>query len=217
MVATKVINEAKQILIQQNQNMLEHLKVNHDESNKEATGDLSNYDNHPGDQGTELYDQEKDIALNEHAKQKMKETNQALHAIENNTYGICEVCGKEIQEERLLAVPTTFRCQQHAEGGLREDRPVEEEIIEPDIIERDDKAEATESTGFDGKDAWQAVESYGSSETPSDFYEEQDSYDDMYIDSDELVGSSEEIEEVAKTAMDGKSQVNRNKTEEDKE
>ncbi|MRH41408.1 yteA family sporulation protein [Aquibacillus halophilus] len=209
MVSTNVINESKKILNERKQEMLEHLDVNKDELNKQATGDLSNYDNHPGDQGTELYDQEKEMALNNHARQKIEETNQALHAIENGTYGTCEICGKEIQEERLIAVPTTFRCVEHAESDLRESRPVEEKIIEPDIIGRDVKAEAKESAAFDGKDTWQAVEEYGSSETPSDFYKKKDSYDDMYIDSDELEGSSEEIEEVAKTDMNGKNTLNR--------
>ncbi|WP_226036586.1 TraR/DksA C4-type zinc finger protein [Aquibacillus saliphilus] len=214
MVSTKVINKSKQYLLQQKKEVLGHLKINESNSNEKMTGDLSNYDNHPGDQGTELYDQEKDIALDEHAKQKNREINQALHAIENKNYGKCEICGKDIQEERLLAVPTTFRCKKHAASELREYRPVEEEIMEPDIIRRDAKAEATESTAFNGKDAWQAVEEYGSSETPSDFYQKQDSYDDMYIDSDQLSGSSEEIEELAETDINGENQVNRKKKSE---
>ena len=33
---------------------------------QDSTGELSNYDNHPADTGTDLYEREKDIALNEH-------------------------------------------------------------------------------------------------------------------------------------------------------
>lgn len=209
MVSNKIINEAKQLMIEQKQEMLEHLEVNGDGSIKEGTGDLSHYDNHPGDQGTELYDKEKRIGLNEHAKQKIEEINQALQAIENGKYGECEVCGKAIQEERLLAVPTTFRCIKHAESELREGRPVEEDIMNPDIIGRDAEAEAKESVGFNGKDSWQAVEEYGSSETPSDFYNKKDHYEDMYMHSDEQEGGSEPIEEVAETDINGKSQANR--------
>ena len=39
----------------------------------------------------------------------------ALDRIEGGTYGICRVCGKEIDEARLKAVPTTsicFSCKQ---------------------------------------------------------------------------------------------------------
>jgi len=34
----------------------------------------------------------------------------ALERIENGTYGICRVCGQEIEEARLKAVPTTNIC-----------------------------------------------------------------------------------------------------------
>ncbi|WP_297889929.1 TraR/DksA family transcriptional regulator [Sulfurihydrogenibium sp.] len=48
----------------------------------------------------------------------------ALERIENGTYGICEVCGKEIEEERLQAVPWTNLCIQHAkEREMYEETP----------------------------------------------------------------------------------------------
>ena len=36
--------------------------------------------------------------------------NEALERIENGTFGICEVCGEEISEERLRARPVTTLC-----------------------------------------------------------------------------------------------------------
>jgi len=39
----------------------------------------------------------------------------ALSRIENGTYGECEVCGKQIQEQRLEAVPYATLCMEHAE------------------------------------------------------------------------------------------------------
>jgi RNA polymerase-binding protein DksA len=48
----------------------------------------------------------------------------ALERIKNGTYGICEVCGKEIEEERLQAVPWTTLCIQHAkEREMIEETP----------------------------------------------------------------------------------------------
>ena len=35
---------------------------------------------------------------------------EALERIENGTFGICEVCGEEISEERLRARPVTTLC-----------------------------------------------------------------------------------------------------------
>ena len=45
-------------------------------------------------------------------EKQLRETEEALAAIEKGTYGKCKVCGKEIEEERLVAIPETARCQQ---------------------------------------------------------------------------------------------------------
>lgn len=37
----------------------------------------------------------------------------ALARIKNGTYGVCEVCGKNIEEERLIANPTATTCVLH--------------------------------------------------------------------------------------------------------
>jgi DnaK suppressor protein len=45
---------------------------------------------------------------------KLKNINIALEKIEKGNYGICEKCGKEIDEKRLLAVPearTHLECK----------------------------------------------------------------------------------------------------------
>ncbi len=40
----------------------------------------------------------------------------ALSRIENGTYGVCEVSGEEIEEERLMADPTAVTCKTHMNG-----------------------------------------------------------------------------------------------------
>ena len=44
----------------------------------------------------------------------------ALHKIDNNTYGLCEVCTEPITEARLKANPAARTCQMHLdeEGNL---------------------------------------------------------------------------------------------------
>src|SRR5699024_9392544 len=69
----------------------------------DSVGELSSYDNHPGDMGTELYERGKDIALNEHVEHELEAINKALHAIEEGTYGICRVCSGDIPYDRLKA------------------------------------------------------------------------------------------------------------------
>ncbi len=170
---------------------------------KESVGELSNYDNHPADHGTELYEREKDIALNEHAEQEKKDIENALQAIENGMYGKCEVCGAEIPAERLMAMPTTRRCINHVEHDIDKVRPVEEDVIHSSITEMETEADEEESTIFDPEDSWQRVEKFGSSDGPSDFYDTEKDYQDMYSNSDELVGSAEEIEGFLLTDMEG--------------
>ncbi|MGC9006454.1 MAG: TraR/DksA family transcriptional regulator [Sulfurihydrogenibium sp.] len=54
----------------------------------------------------------------------LKAIDDALERIKNGTYGVCEVCGKEIEEERLQAVPWTTLCIQHAkEREMIEETP----------------------------------------------------------------------------------------------
>lgn len=39
----------------------------------------------------------------------------ALDRIKNNTYGLCSICGKEIENDRLEASPSATTCKQHIE------------------------------------------------------------------------------------------------------
>src|SRR5690625_5188712 len=196
---TKQQKEHCKSLLQQRQTELIHLVQSHfdlkNEFAKESLGELSNYDNHPGDLGTELFERGKDIALNEHAEKELEEINEAIHAIEEGTYGICIKCGESIPFERLLAVPTTKNCVNHGDEQIfTRNRPVEEEVFSPNINPGEATIDDEDQVIYDAEDAWQEVSRYGTSETPSDLYGAQDNYDEMYPNSDELVGSVEEVE-----------------------
>ncbi|WP_112179694.1 MULTISPECIES: TraR/DksA C4-type zinc finger protein [Paraliobacillus] len=193
MVTDKQVVACKEQLLTQKKEILEHLEDHFGldlAQVHESVGELSNYDNHPGDTATELFEREKDIALNEHIERGLKDIEKALSAIDQGTYGICEVCQKDISFDRLEAIPTTLRCLDHAEHFVASNRPVEEEVLDPDLT----RTGEDESTIFDAEDSWQQVSKYGSSETPSDFYNTDKTYQDMFFDSDELVSSVEEIE-----------------------
>ncbi|MBP2281408.1 RNA polymerase-binding transcription factor DksA [Psychrobacter sp. PL19] len=49
------------------------------------------------------------------AHQNLIYVKNALSIIANGTYGECEVCGKDIQPQRLEAVPYATLCMDHAE------------------------------------------------------------------------------------------------------
>lgn len=40
----------------------------------------------------------------------------ALKKIEQNTFGTCEICGNEIEEDRLEAMPSARTCKAHLEN-----------------------------------------------------------------------------------------------------
>ena len=44
----------------------------------------------------------------------LKEIDKALERMKEGTYGLCEVCGKPIEEKRLEALPWTNLCIEHA-------------------------------------------------------------------------------------------------------
>ncbi|KRF67117.1 hypothetical protein ASG99_17245 [Bacillus sp. Soil768D1] len=173
-------------------------------SQDDSTGELSSYDNHPGDQGTELYEREKDLALGEHVRDEIRDINRALQAIDAGEYGKCEVCSKEIPLDRLSIIPTTTFCVEHSPSQETSDnRPVEEEVLGPPFG-RFDYDGRDESVGFDAEDSWQEVASYGTSETPSDFAYPPNDYEDMYVESEENIGYVEDYENFVGVDIYGK-------------
>src|SRR5690625_1231455 len=108
-----------EILLQKRQHKLIHKNKNFglENSEKDSVGELSSYDNHPAEMATELYEREKDVTLHARREKELEQINAALHAIEEGTYGVCSVCGKAISFERLLLVPLTEYCSEHAEQG----------------------------------------------------------------------------------------------------
>ena len=111
MLTNEQITHLKKELEEAKHDILSRFKENDqfqltDEFPYQSSGELSSYDNHPGDQATELYEREKDLALLDHEREHLRDIDYSLKQIENGTYGICEVSGKEIPYDRLEALPT---------------------------------------------------------------------------------------------------------------
>lgn len=79
-------------------------------SQSEATGELSSYDQHPADVGTETFYREADQAIAESVQAELEEVDAALRRVEDGTYGRCEACGRPIGDERLEALPAARLC-----------------------------------------------------------------------------------------------------------
>ncbi|MBX5437359.1 MAG: TraR/DksA C4-type zinc finger protein [Alicyclobacillaceae bacterium] len=150
-----------------------------DDPMRDELGELSLYDNHPADIGSELFEREKDLALRDADKLRLQNIERALAAIAAGTYGTCERCGQAIPAERLEAYPLTTMCvkckrrdeQEHADR----ERPVEEALLYPGFARTD--TDGTSAGVFDGEDAWQAVERFNRRSGYIHMYEES-TYDE---------------------------------------
>jgi YteA family regulatory protein len=208
MATSQQIKQLKKELLTQQEAMQQRIEHNEETvvkvSLKEAFDELSSYDNHPADMGTELFEKERNIALDKHTKSEVEKIETALQAIKDETYGICQECGKKIPIERLKAVPTALFCVDHTpEQTPSVDRPVEEDVlIPPTGNDFENRRRAGEIN--DKEDSFGEVASFGTSETPSDFTGDHESYNSLYQTEDELDGFTEEYEGYLGTDIDGK-------------
>ena len=53
------------------------------------------------------------VALEKQLELKLQLVEGAIERIENGNYGICRICGGEIEEDRLNAEPTADTCKNH--------------------------------------------------------------------------------------------------------
>lgn len=157
-----------------------------DEMNQ-SIGELSAYDNHPADLGSELFEREKDLALNHVSHRHLQEIQDALARMESGTYGRCEICKKPIDEERLEAIPWAKTCPEHpSDTHDQTQRPVEEKVIQPFRRSRDNN--------YDREDAWQEVERYGTS-NPPDFFREAKNYNELVFNDKDSLGQIDATDE----------------------
>lgn len=57
--------------------------------------------------------------LKESTAAELAQVNRALQRLDEGTYGLCAVCGQEIDERRLAALPHSDRCIRCAEFAAR--------------------------------------------------------------------------------------------------
>jgi len=65
------------------------------------------------EEADEVQEYDNKLSLEYSLELKLKDVNIALEKIEKGTYGTCEKCGKEIDEERLKAIPEARFCMKH--------------------------------------------------------------------------------------------------------
>ena len=80
-------------------------------SRQDASGDLSNVPIHMADVGTDNYERDIMIELIQNGEEGVRNIDTALEKIEEGTFGVCELCAKKINKERLKAVPYAKLCR----------------------------------------------------------------------------------------------------------
>jgi DnaK suppressor protein len=81
-----------------------------------------------------------DFALMEMESETLKRIDEALHRLEEGTYGDCEECGQKIAEARLKALPFANACRDCQEQ--REELAVSERPHPRSVFEADEPAPA---------------------------------------------------------------------------
>jgi len=94
---------------------------------KESAEELPGYSLHMADSGTDNFDRDFALSLLSSDQDAIYEIEEALKRIERNTYGVCELTGKNIPKARLEAIPWTrftveAQMQLERDGALRQRR-----------------------------------------------------------------------------------------------
>ena len=79
-------------------------------SQRDAAGYLSAYSLHMADMATDNYDREFSLSLADNEQKILNRINDALEKIEDDKFGLCELCEKKISKIRLKAVPYAELC-----------------------------------------------------------------------------------------------------------
>ncbi|MHB1549384.1 MAG: TraR/DksA C4-type zinc finger protein [Acidimicrobiales bacterium] len=126
----------------------------------DAAGELSGYDQHPADLGSEMFERARNLALGEHDLLRLEAIEQALQRLDEGVYGRCAHCGGMIEPLRLEAEPAAAQCMGCANGerqGMQNrDRPIEEEVLRPPAG-RSTNGNGRGDDGLHGEDAWEVV------------------------------------------------------------
>jgi DnaK suppressor protein len=85
-----------------------------------SVGELADYDQHPADVGTEVFEHEKNVSILERVEAQLREVEVAFERLEKGTYGICEACGRPIEPARLEERPFARFCLEDQQRVERE-------------------------------------------------------------------------------------------------
>ncbi len=92
-----------------------------EDSEEGSAGELSSVDvNAPADEGTNLFDRERDQVAIQNFDRMLAKVNRALAKMDEGTYGLSDIDGTPIPEARLEALPYANLTVEQAEDTLED-------------------------------------------------------------------------------------------------
>lgn len=165
-LSEKQLNRLRELLLVEKREIDRHFLTEADDgltTITDDTGELSSYDNHPADLGTETFERERDAAIDDRYFERRDDIERALAKMEDGTYGLCEASGEPIPFERLEVLPTARYRIEHVppeDSAPGNYRPVEEEVMTPPPSGAGERRQR-HAGRFDDADAWKTLEEYG--------------------------------------------------------
>lgn len=126
MDAKELLNAEKQRVQQQ----LEQTRERFYDVSHSADNELSTFDQHPADSGSELYEMESALGMTSNLEATLREIDDSLERVDQGDYGVCVNCHQPIGLARLQALPYAnlcIDCARHLENGAA--TPSEEKVI----------------------------------------------------------------------------------------
>ena len=99
--------EADRISLQAQIEQIQNEDVN---AENQYDPEFSGYGNHMAETGTEIYEQERNLSVEQSLQQQLAGVEHALNKFDDGTYGRCDNCGQDISSERLEALPSASLC-----------------------------------------------------------------------------------------------------------
>ncbi len=96
----------KRLLEEEREKLLKELETFR---TQKVSGAVS-HSNHMAEVATDAFDQARGQSLERHLEKLLQEIEYALSKFDKGTYGLCESCGKPIEETRLETLPQALYC-----------------------------------------------------------------------------------------------------------
>ena len=117
----KELDFYRDLLLSERARLLGLVNGMEDEALRSKGGNLSNMPIHMADVGTDTFDQDLALGMAETERKLLNEINSALKRVQEKSYGVCEMTGKQIPKARLNAKPWarfTIDAARKVESGL---------------------------------------------------------------------------------------------------